>query len=167
MKSQYSLRLRVANMISVQRQDFDLALEHAALQEPGHTGAVVTFVGCVREFADSVENNNGSFYLQHYPGMTEKVLNQIESDALDKWQIQTVRIIHRVGDLKTGDNIVFVGVSARHRKHAFAACEYIIDILKTQAPFWKKEGATWVAANHADQYAADHWLANKIPTANE
>jgi len=141
-------------MIAVQQNDFSVAEEYENLSQKGKTGAIVTFVGRVREFS----NNNNTLHLQHYPGMTEKTLHRIAIEAKEKWPLQNTRIIHRFGDLLPGDQIVFVGVSAAHRGDAFQACEYIIDILKTQAPFWKKEGDTWVAAKASDAAAADRWF---------
>ena len=141
-------------MISVQASDFDSAEEYRQLVREGVTGGIVTFVGLVRDF----NNENKNFELQHYPGMTEKVLNNIESAAHQKWNLIASRIIHRVGTLKPGDQIVYVGVSAAHRKDSFSACEFIIDLLKTQAPFWKKEGDAWVDAKTSDQDAANRWL---------
>lgn len=142
-------------MITIQTEDFDAGSEYEALVQPGDTGAIVTFVGRVREFA---KNPGEVFFLEHFPGMTESVLLDVESKARQRWQLQQTRIIHRIGKLAAGDQIVFVGVSSAHRKPAFEACEYIIDILKTQAPFWKKEGGGWVEANEADNDAANKWL---------
>lgn len=142
-------------MIRVQTEDFHLQTEYEQLQKHGHSGAIVTFVGSVRDFG-----GEGSFRLDHYPGMTEKVLEKIEQQANQRWDLISTTIIHRVGNLAAGDQIVFVGVSSRHRKNAFAACEYMIDILKTQAPFWKKEGDTWVDAKESDSEAADKWLSH-------
>lgn len=141
-------------MISVQENDFDTNAEYQELRKGNSVGAIVTFVGQVREFS----SEHSSFLLQHYPGMTEKVLEKIEQEANERWPLIASRIIHRVGNLNVEDQIVFVGVSAQHRKDAFAACEYMIDILKTQAPFWKKEGDNWVEANSADDEAAKQWL---------
>ena len=143
-------------MISVQREDFNLNDEYQRLLHPNLTGAIVTFVGRVRDF----DCQDKSFILQHYPGMTEKVLDKIEKNAIERWPLVATRIIHRIGELNIDDQIVFVGISAAHRKDAFAACEYIIDILKTQAPFWKKQGNTWVEAKQSDQEAANIWLEN-------
>lgn len=143
-------------MISVQRNDFDQHLEYTNLLSHGKTGAIVTFVGCVRDF----EGDDKSFILQHYPGMTESVLNKIEEEANRRWPLIASRIIHRIGALKLDEQIVFVGVSSAHRKDAFAACEYMIDILKTQAPFWKKQGGQWVEAKSSDLEAAKLWLKN-------
>lgn len=142
-------------MITIQTGDFDVGREYESLVQPGDTGAIVTFVGRVREFT---KNPDEVFFLEHYPGMTESVLQDIESNARQRWQLQRTRIIHRVGKLAAGDQIVFVGVSSAHREQAFDACKYIIDILKTQAPFWKKEGDGWVEANEADNNAANKWL---------
>lgn len=142
-------------MIRVQQADFVVADEYHNLQQSGIAGAIVTFSGLVRDFAGDAGE---SFFLQHYPGMTESVLNKIVSQAESRWPLLAVTVIHRVGHLQAGDQIVFVGVSSAHRKTAFAACEYIIDVLKTEAPFWKKEGSQWVAAKQSDQAAADRWL---------
>ncbi len=146
-------------MISVQTQDFSVAEEYAKLADNPGCGAVVTFVGKVRDFGDS--KNVSEMVLEHYPGMTEAVLNQIEAEARERWPLDAVTIIHRVGPLNLCDQIVFIGVSSAHRKAAFAACEYLIDFLKTRAPFWKKEtsdqGSVWVDAKDADQQAAEQW----------
>ncbi|VUD68183.1 Molybdopterin synthase catalytic subunit [Thalassocella blandensis] len=141
-------------MISVQTEDFQLEREYQRLIARDGAGAVVTFIGRVRDFA----SGDKTFLLQHYPGMTEKVLERIEQEAKARWSIIASTIIHRVGSLNIHDQIVFVGVSSKHRRDAFAACEYMIDILKTQAPFWKKEGQHWVEAKDSDQAAADAWL---------
>lgn len=142
-------------MISVQTEDFLLQHEYQKLIEQGATGAVVTFVGLVRDFS---EKSGVRFYLQHYPGMTEQVLYKICESARQRWQLQSVTVIHRVGELLPGDQIVFVGVSSKHRNEAFEACQFIMDILKTEAPFWKKEGDHWVDAKDSDQQAAERWL---------
>ncbi|QIZ78291.1 molybdopterin synthase catalytic subunit MoaE [Ferrimonas lipolytica] len=143
----------------VQTKDFDVAAEYAKLANNPACGAVVTFVGKVRDFGDS--KNVSAMTLEHYPGMTEAVLEQIEVEARARWPLDDVTIIHRVGDLQLTDQIVFIGVSSAHRKAAFAACEYLIDFLKTRAPFWKKEtsneGTVWVDAKDADQQAAEQW----------
>lgn len=147
-------------MITVQTHDFDLAHEYQQLIQPNDTGAIVTFVGRVRDFQinhSQEEKEPARFFLQHYPGMTENVLAEIEAQAHARWPLLKTRIIHRVGHLTTNDQIVFVGVSAAHRKDAFRACEFMIDILKTDAPFWKKEGDTWVEAKTSDQDASDQW----------
>lgn len=135
--------------ISVQREDFDLSREVKALSDP-RIGAVATFVGVVREVPMSLE---------HYPGMTEKALQKIVDEARARWQVLDCTVIHRVGDLKPTDQIVLVAVASAHRGDAFAACEFIMDYLKTQAPFWKKEAAGWVEARASDDQAAERWQA--------
>ncbi|CED60012.1 Putative molybdenum cofactor biosynthesisprotein E [Moritella viscosa] len=147
------------DMIQIQTEDFDLSAEYAALGKSHSTGAVVTFIGKVRDFnqGDSVSG----LTLEHYPGMTEKSLAKILVEAETRWSIQGVKVIHRVGELALGDQIVFVGVASMHRGDAFQACEFIMDYLKTQAPFWKKEateaGSHWVDARETDTTAADRW----------
>ena len=145
--------------IQIQTEDFDLATEYAALGKSHSTGAIVTFIGKVRDFnqGDSVSG----LTLEHYPGMTEKSLAKILIEAETRWSIQGVKVIHRIGELALGDQIVFVGVASMHRGDAFQACEFIMDYLKTQAPFWKKEateaGSHWVDARETDTTAADRW----------
>lgn len=141
-------------MIRIQHEDFDSHTEALNLRSTGKTGAVVTFIGLVRDFAQQ----DKAFFLQHYPGMTDKVLEKIEKQARERWPLLHTSIIHRVGELRIDDQIVFVGVSAAHRGDAFAACEFMIDILKTEAPFWKKEGGQWVEAKESDQATANRWL---------
>lgn len=146
--------------VSVQEVDFDVGAETAALSG-GDTdaGAVVTFVGLVRR--DHAGGEVSSMMLEHYPGMTEQALADIVAAARARWQVHRVRVIHRVGALLPGARIVFVGVASRHRGDAFAACEYIMDYLKTQAPFWKKEttpeGGRWVDARESDDLAVARW----------
>ena len=143
-------------MISVQEADFEVGAETAALSagDPD-AGAVATFVGLVRGGEVS------EMTLEHYPGMTEKALEEIVESARRRWQLRRVRVIHRVGPLLPGERIVFVGVASTHRGDGFAACEYIMDYLKTQAPFWKKEhsasGARWVDARESDDAALARW----------
>ena len=147
------------NMISVQHDDFSVADEYAKLAEGNEAGAVVTFIGKVRDF------NQGDVVtglsLEHYPGMTEKALQEIIVQARSRWPLLQTRVIHRVGDLELGDQIVFVGVTSAHRGAAFEACEFIMDYLKTKAPFWKKEQtpveSRWVDARETDNSAADRW----------
>ena len=147
------------NMISVQHDDFSVADEYAKLAEGNEAGAVVTFIGKVRDF------NQGDVVtglsLEHYPGMTEKALQEIIVEARSRWPLLQTRVIHRVGDLELGDQIVFVGVTSAHRGAAFEACEFIMDYLKTKAPFWKKEQtpveSRWVDARETDNSAADRW----------
>lgn len=147
-------------MISVQHDDFSVADEYAKLSEGNEAGAVVTFIGKVRDFnqGDTVTGLS----LEHYPGMTEKALQEIIVQARSRWPLLQTRVIHRVGDLDLGDQIVFVGVTSAHRGAAFEACEFIMDYLKTRAPFWKKEQtpleSRWVDARETDNSAADRWL---------
>ena len=149
--------------VSVQEADFDVGAETAALSAGRlDVGAVVTFVGLVR--ADKLSGAGSevsAMTLEHYPGMTEKSLEAILAEAGVRWQLQGVRVIHRFGRLLPGDRIVFVGVASAHRGDAFAACEFIMDYLKTRAPFWKKEdtpeGGHWVDAREADDSAAARW----------
>ena len=143
-------------MIRVQHEDFDMQYEYQQLLEQGQSGAVVMFCGLVREFS----KQHSRFELQHYPGMTENVLQKIDADAQQRWPLLHTQIIHRVGELNIDDQIVFVGVSSKHRSAAFAACEYMIDLLKTEAPFWKKEGDTWVDAKDSDAERATRWMTN-------
>lgn len=147
-------------MISVQQQDFSLGDEYQALiQDASSEGAVVTFVGLVRDINQG--NTVKELTLEHYPGMTEKSLKAIVQQAKQRWPLGKVRVIHRVGRLKLSDQIVFVGVTSRHREAAFAACQFIMDYLKNQAPFWKKEttddGDGWVDFNEKDQQAMQRW----------
>jgi len=142
--------------VSVQEADFDVGAEIAALSAGDDgAGAVASFVGLVRGGEIS------EMTLEHYPGMTELALEGIVAQARERWQCRSVRVIHRIGKLLPGDRIVFVGVSSSHRHDAFAACEFIMDYLKTQAPFWKKEetfaGSRWVDARESDDLAADRW----------
>lgn len=142
-------------MISVQREDFDAGAEYQRLRARD-LGAIVTFVGCVR-----AENGIEGLYLEHYPGMTEKALARIVDDAKQRWRIGGVTVIHRVGRLAIGEQIVFVGVGSLHRGDAFAACEFIMDFLKTRAPFWKKavysDGERWIEAKQSDVDKANAW----------
>jgi molybdopterin synthase catalytic subunit len=138
--------------VSVQRDDFDLGLEVKALSKDPRIGAVASFVGVVREVAMTLE---------HYPGMTENSIRKIVDEAMSRWQVMDCTVIHRYGELKPGEQIVMVAVASAHRGDAFAACEFIMDYLKTRAPFWKKEhrpeGARWVEARAADDQAAERW----------
>src|SRR6185295_16144624 len=127
--------------VSVQREDFDISLETNPFYRNKNVGAVASFVGVVREVAMTIE---------HYPGMTEKALEKITREAMSRWQVLDCAVIHRYGELKPGDQIVMVAVASAHRGEAFAACEFIMDYLKTKAPFWKKEAAGWVEARAAD-----------------
>ena len=152
--------------VSVQEADFDVGAEIAALtaNDP-RAGAVASFVGLVRDVNDG--DGVSEMTLEHYPSMTEKALLQIIEQALGRWDLYRVRVIHRVGRLLPCEQIVFVGVSSAHRGEAFAACEFIMDYLKTQAPFWKREvtpsGARWVDARETDDSAASRWADRQSP----
>jgi molybdopterin synthase catalytic subunit len=146
--------------IRVQTEDFDLSAEIASLRSGDPTiGAVVSFIGTVRDINDGA--GVSEMELEHYPGMTEKALDDIVLQAKARWNIFDALVIHRVGPLKPLDQIVLVAVTSAHRGEAFAACEFIMDYLKTQAPFWKKEqtaqGARWVDARAADDNALAKW----------
>ena len=146
--------------VRVQQEDFNLAGELTALHSNNaDTGAIVTFIGTVRDFSDGDEIK--ALTLEHYPGMTEKSLSAIEEEAKSRWQLSQSLIIHRVGTLKPQDQIVLVAVTSPHRAEAFAACEFIMDYLKTKAPFWKKEttihGERWVEAKSSDDEALARW----------
>ena len=139
--------------VCVQREDFDLSAEVKALSKKDTgIGAVASFVGIVREVAMTLE---------HYPQMTESSIKRIVEEAQSRWQVMDCTVIHRYGELKPADQIVLVAVASAHRGDAFAACEFIMDYLKTRAPFWKKEhrpeGARWVEARAADDEAAGRW----------
>jgi molybdopterin synthase catalytic subunit len=146
--------------IVVQAEPFDHAAEVAALyrDHPG-VGAVVSFLGITRDRNDG--QGVAAMTLEHYPGMTERALARIVREAGSRWDLLDVTVIHRVGELRPSDPIVLVAVAAAHRGEAFAACEFIIDYLKTRAPFWKKEvtaeGERWVDARASDDSAAARW----------
>jgi len=142
--------------VGIQQADFDVGAEVAALSAgDAGAGAVASFVGLVRG-GDIL-----AMTLEHYPGMTEQALVDIVAQARERWQCRNVRVIHRVGRLLPGERIVLVAVASAHRHDAFAACGFIMDYLKTRAPFWKKEetpaGARWVDARESDDRAADRW----------
>lgn len=145
--------------VSVQFDDFSVGGEYEALAEGTSAGAVVTFCGKVRDM--NLGDNVTGLSLEHYPGMTEKALAEICDEAEQRWPLLNIRVIHRVGDLDIGDQIVFVGVSSAHRGAAFEACEFVMDYLKTKAPFWKKERTTdstrWVDSRDSDAKAAERW----------
>ena len=145
--------------ILVQHEDFSMAELAAQLRaEDASSGAIVTFTGIVREL---VEGNLTGLYLEHYPGMTEKALEKIALQAAERWKLHQVIIIHRVGELGLNDNIVFVGVGSAHRVDAFEAAQFMMDYLKKDAPFWKKElsaeGESWVEQKSSDLDAAARW----------
>jgi molybdopterin synthase catalytic subunit len=147
-------------MIKVQTKDFNISDEVAQLEHDNLVdGALVTFTGRVRN------QNNGSnvygLYLEHYPGAAEKILQRIVEQARSRWCLGRVCVIHRVGALTLGEQIVFVGVTSKHRQDAFSAAEFIMDYLKVQAPFWKKElsdqGEQWLSGRQSDAEKADKW----------
>ena len=146
--------------IRIQTEDFDLSTEIAALRAGRpQVGAVVSFVGTVRDLNDGAAVSQ--MELEHYPGMTEKALQQIVAQAQARWALLDTLVIHRIGPLQPLEQIVLVAVTAAHRGEAFAACEFIMDYLKTDAPFWKKEqtpdGARWVDARSTDTTARAKW----------
>jgi len=144
----------------VQREDFDVGAELTRLSE-GKTaiGGVCVFVGLVREMADT--DQVGAMTLEHYPGMTERQLERIDREAHERWPLEDTLIVHRHGRLEPGERIVLVAAASRHRQAAFDACQFLIDWLKTQAPFWKVEetskGARWVESRASDDNAAARW----------
>lgn len=146
--------------VSIQTQDFDASAEIAALRaQDGRVGAVCSFIGTVR---DSSEGSTVSeMELEHYPGMTEQAIEAMIDEAFKRFDILAARVIHRVGKLLPQDQIVFVAVTSAHRGESFQACEFLMDYLKTQAPFWKKEltpaGAQWVDARASDDEALAKW----------
>ena len=146
--------------VRVQTEDFDVSSELARLRGGNRAvGAVAAFIGTVRDVNDDA--SVASMTLEHYPGMTEKALAEIVDAAKSRWDVIDALVIHRVGALAPSDQIVLVGVTSAHRGEAFSACEFIVDYLKTQAPFWKKEqtsaGARWVEARASDDDAAARW----------
>ncbi|MBU3546864.1 molybdopterin synthase catalytic subunit MoaE [Polynucleobacter sp. MWH-Jannik1A5] len=146
--------------IRIQENDFDLSAEIGALRKNDpRVGAVVSFLGTVRDMNDGSQVKGMT--LEHYPGMTEKALQEILDQAKARWDIYQTLVIHRVGPLLPEDQIVLVAVTSAHRGEAFAACEFIMDYLKTAAPFWKKEdtpeGARWVDARVTDEAAMARW----------
>jgi molybdopterin synthase catalytic subunit len=154
--------------IRIQTEDFDAGAEIAKIRAGNpKVGAVASFVGVCRDANDG--NAVATMTLEHYPGMTEKALARIVDEAIARWRVIDVTVVHRVGELKPMDQIVLVVVSGAHRGDAFAACEFLMDYLKTRAPFWKKEqtpaGARWVEARSSDDEAAARWAAGKKDAA--
>ena len=146
--------------VSIQENDFDLAAELAALRTSSKKiGALVSFVGLVRDFSKDGPIEN--IFLEHYPGMTEKALDKIIHEAEVRWNLLGTRVIHRIGLLRPNDQIVLVATAAAHRGEAFASCEFIIDYLKTAAPFWKREqtstGAQWLETRETDMQRSARW----------
>lgn len=153
-------------MIRVQREDFDIGAEIAALTEGNHAiGGVASFTGLVRDMAGNA--GIGAMTLEHYPGMTEKALARIEAEAQERWPLQASLIIHRYGRLEPGDRIVLVVTASAHRQAAFDSAMFLMDYLKTKAPFWKLEetgeGAQWVDARESDDQALDRWAPKAGP----
>ncbi|OEO24701.1 molybdenum cofactor biosynthesis protein MoaE [Pseudomonas sp. J237] len=149
--------------IRVQQATFDPGVELNALHASNvGIGAVVSFVGYVRDFNEGREV--AGMFLEHFPGMTEKSLGKIADEASQRWPLINIEIIHRIGRLEPGEPIVFVGTTSAHRQAAFDACAFIMDYLKTRAPFWKKEdtseGPRWVEGRCSDQDAAERWKQN-------
>ena len=147
-------------MIRVQREDFDLGAELAALSRDNpKVGGLTAFVGLVRDIAGETEVE--AMTLEHYPGMTERQLERIEAEAQERWPLEASLIIHRYGRLEPGDQIVLVAAASAHREAAFEACHFLIDWLKTKAPFWKQEetpeGPRWVEARDSDAAASERW----------
>ena len=147
--------------IKIQNEDFDVSKETKVLQE-NQTGAIVSFVGVVRGFDEINNNTIDSMTLEHYAGMTELEIEKIVQQSYKRWDITGVTIIHRVGKLLPSDQIVFVGVSSKHRQNAFDSCNFIMDWLKTKAPFWKVEEndnqKKWVDYNLSDDEATKKWI---------
>jgi molybdopterin synthase catalytic subunit len=151
--------------VSVQKEDFDVSKELASIRsQNAKVGAVVSFVGTVREIGENEVISR--MELEHYPGMTEKVLENIVEQAKKRWELQGVRIIHRIGELKPMDQIVLVAVAAAHRAEAFLACEFMMDFLKVQVPIWKREfaesGSRWVSAKEGEEHLAEKWQDQRM-----
>ena len=146
--------------IKIQNEDFDVS-EEIKLLHQNNTGAIVNFVGIVRGYDEKNNTIINSMTLEHYPGMTETEIEKILVDSFDRWELTGATVIHRVGDLKPSDQIVFVGVSSKHRQNAFDGCNFIMDWLKTKAPFWKVETnnnkKNWVSFNRSDNEALEKW----------
>ena len=146
--------------IKIQNEDFDISEETKILQQ-NNTGAVVNFVGVVRGYDERNNEIINSMTLEHYPGMTESEIEKIIIDCYERWYLTAITVIHRVGDLKPTDQIVYVGVSSNHRQNAFDGCNFIMDWLKTKAPFWKLEKndykKDWVNFNESDNQALRKW----------
>ena len=146
--------------VSVQKADFDVAaLQRALLADAQQEGAVATFTGYVRN--SNEQRQVHTMELEHYPGMTEASVADILGQAAERWPLFATAVVHRVGKLRPGEQIVWVGVASAHREAAFSACEFIMDYLKTRAPFWKKElgpdGGHWVSAREQDAGRAERW----------
>lgn len=153
-------------MISVQTDDFDItALYQALREESANAGGIATFTGLVREFYTAEDVGQGAavrtLFLEHYPGMTESALADIVAQAKARWDVLACRVVHRVGELHAGEQIVYVGVASTHRGDAFAAAQFIMDYLKTRAPFWKKQrtgdSTHWIETRASDEQALARW----------
>ena len=151
-------------MISVQHEDFNMGVEYENLRISSQSpGAIVTFTGLVRQIYNNESKGDivQSLYLEHYPGMTEQKLKEIEEQARSNWELLGSKIIHRVGELRADDQIVFVGVTSSHREDAFLATQFIMDFLKNEAPFWKKQktqfGDEWINTRKSDLTAISKW----------
>ena len=146
--------------VKIQNEDFDVSEETRFLQQ-NNTGAIVNFVGIVRGYDEKNNRAIHSMKLEHYPGMTESEIENIIFESYKKWELTGITVIHRVGNLKPSDQIVFVGVSSKHRQNAFDGCNFIMDWLKTKAPFWKVEEnnneRNWVSFNESDNQALKKW----------
>ena len=146
--------------IKIQNEDFDVSDEIKILHQK-NTGAIVNFIGVVRGYDEKNNQIINSMTLEHYPGMTESEIEKIVFESFQRWELTGVTVIHRVGNLKPSDQIVFVGVSSKHRQNAFDGCNFIMDWLKTKAPFWKVEEnnnkKNWVSFNENDNQALKKW----------
>ena len=146
--------------IKIQDEDFDVSDEIKILHQ-NNTGAIVNFIGVVRGYNEKNNQIINSMTLEHYPGMTESEIEKIVFESFQRWELTGVTVIHRVGNLKPSDQIVFVGVSSKHRQNAFDGCNFIMDWLKTKAPFWKVEEnnnkKNWVSFNENDNQALKKW----------
>lgn len=152
----------MAARVSIQAADFDVGREIARLREADHrVGAVCSFVGTVRAAADGGAGEVLGMELEHYPGMTEKAIEAMVDEAHRRFDIYAARVVHRIGPLAPGEQIVLVAITSSHRGQSFQACEFLMDYLKTQAPFWKKErtpaGERWVDARSSDDQALARW----------
>ena len=146
--------------IKIQNEDFDVSKETQKLHER-ESGAVVNFIGLVREHTEHNDEQIISMTLEHYPGMTESEIDKIVQKSIKKWELTGITVIHRVGKLFVSDQIVFIGVASKHRQNAFDACNFIMDWLKTKAPFWKieesKSERKWVESRQSDEDAIYKW----------
>ena len=162
MDEQYITQCGTPVDIGVHQEDFDVGVLHERLRQHSRsdTGAIATFTGLVRDFTDQPDSS-ATLHLEHYPGMTERSLQAIAEEACARWPLLRMIVLHRVGELGPGDQIVYVGVSSSHRDAAFAAAEFVMDYLKTRAVFWKKElsaeSETWVASKASDYARAADW----------